>query len=311
MASALSDKTTPGSAVSSPPQAGFDLNLSAVLPGNRINLTYTDTATNTQHQVSIIRVDDPAALPLSNTATFDPNDKVIGIDFFGGMGSIAAQLSAALGSSGLQFSVQPGQVLRVLDNGANAATINTASTTTTVSSLASGSPQLPVFTDGPALYTGVITSSSSQSMGFAGRISVNPALITDPTKFTTYSTSPATPAGDTTRSDYLYTQLTSGSFTYSPESGLGSVAAPFSGTLTRYMQQFLSFQANATTNADQLKAGQDIVVNALQQKFDATSKVSIDTEMAHLIALQNTYAANAHVMSAVQSMMTMLMQIQI
>jgi flagellar hook-associated protein 1 FlgK len=32
--------------------------------------------------------------------------------------------------------------------------------------------------------------------------------------------------------------------------------------------------------------------------------------MSDLIALQNTYAANAHVMSAVQSMMTTLMQIQ-
>jgi flagellar hook-associated protein 1 FlgK len=48
----------------------------------------------------------------------------------------------------------------------------------------------------------------------------------------------------------------------------------------------------------------------LQQKFDSTSGVSIDTEMANLIALQNSYAANAHVMSVVQSMMTSLLQAQ-
>jgi flagellar hook-associated protein 1 FlgK len=53
------------------------------------------------------------------------------------------------------------------------------------------------------------------------------------------------------------------------------------------------------------------VVNALQQKFKSTSGVNIDTEMANLISLQNNYAANAHLMSTVQSMMTTLMQVQV
>jgi flagellar hook-associated protein 1 len=39
--------------------------------------------------------------------------------------------------------------------------------------------------------------------------------------------------------------------------------------------------------------------------------VNIDTEMASLIALQNTYAANAHVMSVVQNLMNTLLQIQL
>ncbi|MGH9697494.1 MAG: flagellar basal body rod C-terminal domain-containing protein, partial [Bryobacteraceae bacterium] len=54
-----------------------------------------------------------------------------------------------------------------------------------------------------------------------------------------------------------------------------------------------------------------VVVNALQQKFKSDSGVNIDTEMASLIALQNTYAANAHVMSVVQNMMTTLLQVQV
>jgi flagellar hook-associated protein FlgK len=41
----------------------------------------------------------------------------------------------------------------------------------------------------------------------------------------------------------------------------------------------------------------------LQQKFNSTSSVNVDTEMSNLIQLQNAYAANAHIMSAVQSMM--------
>jgi flagellar hook-associated protein 1 FlgK len=126
-----------------------------------------------------------------------------------------------------------------------------------------------------------------------------------------YNTSPATTAGDTTRSDFLYSQLTSGLFTYSPQTGLGSRTSPLKGTLPNYLQQFLSLQSNAAASAQQLAQGQAVVVNTLQQKFNSTSGVNIDAEMSSLIALQNTYAANAHVMSVVQTMMQTLMQVQL
>jgi flagellar hook-associated protein 1 len=312
MASALSDKTTAGTVAPAglAPKAGFDLDLSNLLPGNTINLTYTDSTTNTQHQVSIVRVDDPLALPLSN-AGGNPNNPVIGVNFSGGMASVVAQLTGALGTANLQFSNPSGSTLRVLDNGTGTATVNAASVTSTVSQLAGGSAQLPVFTDGNQLYTGSITRNGSQQTGLAGRITVNAALVADPSKLTVYNTSPATSAGDTTRPDFLYSQLTSGTFSYSPQTGLGTAATPFKGTLSGFMQQFLSQQSNAATSATQLQQGQDVVVNALQQKFKSSSGVNIDSEMASLIALQNTYAANAHVMSVVQTMMTSLMQIQL
>jgi flagellar hook-associated protein 1 FlgK len=307
LSSSLSDQTTAGTAVAGPP-AGFDLNAANVLPGNTINLTYTDSATNTQHQISIVNVTDPTALPLKNAPNAVP--QLIGVNFSGGMASIVSQLNTALGGSHLQFSNPSGSTLRAVDDGTSAATVNAASVTTTASSLTGGSAQLPLFTDGNLLYTGAITGSGSQMTGLAGRIAVNPALLTNPSNLTVYSTSPPTAAGDTTRSDFLYTQLTSGTFSYSPQTGLGSSAAPYTGTITGFMQQFLSQQSNAATSATQLQQGQDVVVNTLQQKFDSTSGVSIDTEMANLIALQNSYAANAHVMSVVQSMMTSLLQAQ-
>ena len=310
LASSLSDTTTAGTAATSGSQSGFDVDLSNVLPGNSINLTYTDTATNTPHQITIVRVDDPTALPLPNTAA-SPNDKVIGVNFQGGMASIVAQLTAAIGNTNVQFSNPSGSTLRVLDNGAGAVSVNAASTTVTTSALANGNLHLPVFTDGSTLYTGVITGRGVQQTGFAGRISVNAALVGDPSKFVVYNTSPLTTAGDTTRSDFLYSQLTSGSFTYSPQTGLGSRTSPLKATLPNYLQQFLGLQSNAAASAQQLAQGQDVVVNTLQQKFNSTSGVNIDAEMSNLIALQNTYAANAHVMSVVQTMMQTLMQIQL
>jgi flagellar hook-associated protein 1 len=104
--------------------------------------------------------------------------------------------------------------------------------------------------------------------------------------------------------------LTSGSFTYSPVTGLGSSSTPFAGTITSYMQQFLSLQANNATNAQQLQQGQDVVVNTLQQSYNSSTGVNMDAQMSNLISLQNAYAANAHVMAVVQSMFTALLQAQ-
>jgi flagellar hook-associated protein 1 FlgK len=308
ISSALSDTTTAGTAVTGTP-AGFSVDVSNVLPGNTVNLSYTNNLTNTQQQISIVNVTDPTALPLQNLPNANP--KQIGINFSGGMASVVSQLNAALAGSHLQFSNPSGSTLQITGDASNAATVSAASVTTTASSLANGSSQLPLFTDGASLYTGVITGSGSQMTGLAGRITVNAALLADPSKFTVYSTSPATAAGDTTRPDYLYSQLTSGTFTYSSQTGIGTAATPFKGTVSAYMEQFLSQQANASTTATQLQQGQDVVVSALQQKMNSTSGVNIDTEMSNLISLQNTYAANAHVMSVVQTMMTSLMQVQV
>lgn len=306
LSSSLSDKTTVGAATTSGAQSGFDVDLTGILPGNTVNLTYTDTATNTQRQVTIVRVDDPAALPLPNNGP--ANTQTIGINFSGGAASVAAQLNAALGGAGLSFSNPAGSTLRVLNTAAATATVNAASTTTTSTALTGSGAQLAVFTDGSSAYSGTIAAGGSQLTGLAGRITVNASLLADPTKLSVYSTSPATQSADTTRSDYLYSQLTAGTFNFSAATGLGSSASPFKATLTGYMQQFLSLQSNAASAATQLKQGQDVVVSTLQSKMDATSGVSIDTELSNLISLQNTYAANAHVMNVVQQMMTSLFQ---
>ncbi len=317
MSSALSDTTTGG--VAYPPAtpvpppgtpAGFDLDLSGLQSGNVVHLTYTDNITGTQRNISIIRVDDPSALPLKDSATVDPNDKVIGVDFSGGMASVVSQLNAALGGANIQFSNTAGSTLRVVDDGAGGLSdVNAASVTKTATSLTGGGPQLALFTDGGNAYTGAITASGSQQTGLAGRITVNAGLLADSSRLIVYNTSPTTPAGDTTRSDFILSQLTSGTYSYSAATGVGSSTTPFKGTLLSYTQQFTNLQGNAAASAQQLSDGQDVVLNTLQNKMNATSGVDIDTEMASLLALQNAYSANARVMSTVNSMFQSLMQI--
>jgi flagellar hook-associated protein 1 FlgK len=308
MSSALSDTTTAGTAVTSGAQAGFTLDLANMQPGNTINLTYTNTTTGVQQQLRIVAVGSSSVLPLPTPSSTSPNTAVLGVNISAGVASIATQLNAALGPANLQFSNPSGSTLQVLNGTGAGAAVGSASATITTSSLTSGGAALPLFTDGNALYTGAVNSDGSQLTGYAGRITVNPAVVADPSSLTDFSASTA--SGDTTRANFINTQLTSGSFTFSPQSGLGSSSTPFTGTITGFMQQFLSLQANNATNAQQLQQGQDVVVNTLQQSFNSATGVNMDAQMSNLISLQNAYSANAHVMAVVQSMFTTLLQAQ-
>jgi flagellar hook-associated protein 1 FlgK len=226
------------------------------------------------------------------------------------MASVVAQLNAALGlTANLQFSNPSGSTLRVLDDGApNRSDVLSASVTTTMSSLTSGNAQLPLFTDNGGLYTGALTANGPQVTGLAGRISVNLGLLGDPSRTIVFSTSPLTAAGDTTRANFVLSQLQTGSYRYSPQSGIGTTGAPFTGTLLNFAKQFISQQGEAATSAKQLADGQAVVLNTLQKKVTDTSGVNIDDEMAHLLALQNAYSANARVMSSIKQMYDTLIQ---
>ncbi len=308
MSSALSDQTMPGAAATSGAQSGFDLDLGGLQNGNVVHVSYRDNATGVTHNLSIVRVNDPSVLPLSNSATVDPNDEVLGVDFSGGMASVVSQLNAALGGANLQFSNPSGSTLRVLDDGAaNQSDVLSASATTTATSLTGGSPQLPLFTDGGTVYSGAFTASGAQQTGLAARISVNAGVVADPSRLTIFSTSPQTAAGDSTRANFILSQLTSAGLYYGAQTGIGTAASPYKGTLLSFTQQILSAQGAAAAAAKQLADGQDVVLNTLQNKMSATSGVNIDDEMAHLLSLQNAYSANARVMSAVKDMYTALL----
>jgi flagellar hook-associated protein 1 FlgK len=196
--------------------------------------------------------------------------------------------------------------LQVLNAGGSVNVVNSMSATSTVTSLASGNAQLPLFTDGSQPITGAITATGSQTTGLGGRIEVNPAIVTSPSSLVTYS--PSTASGDPTRPNFILNQLTAASLTYSPSTGMGSASQPYSGTLTDYLSQVVSQQSQAANAATNLQQGQDTVVSALQQRFNDESGVNIDTEMSNLIALQNAYGANARVMTTIQQLMSTLLQ---
>jgi flagellar hook-associated protein 1 FlgK len=304
MSQAMSDQTVPGTPVVALPQTGFSTDTTPLQPGNIIHLNYTD-ASNVKHAISIVRVDDPSVLPLPNTTTADPNDQVVGINFAAGMASVVTQLNTALGATGLQFS-NSGNTLQVLNNVANTISVNSLSETNTTTSVTNGGTQLPLFVDSTSVYSGAITAAGPQELGYASRIAVNSALTSNPAGLVLSSAS--TQVGDNTRPTFLYNQLKSASLTFSPATGIGTTTAPMSGTLSAFIGQMMTVQAQAASNAASLKQGQDVVVSSLQQRMNTTSGVNIDQEMTTLLTLQNTYASNARVFSTVQQMYQTLLQ---
>ena len=304
LSSSLSDQSIDGTAVTAGAQSGFDINVGGLSDGNSVSLAYTDSA-GTVHHVTLVQVSDPSALPLPTSATADPNDKVIGVDLSHGVAAALTQLNSQFNGK-IQFSNPSGTTLRILDDGAaNTTTITDVTAKQTQTSLSGGSPEMPFFVDGSTPYTGAITGQGSESVGLAGRIAVNSGLLADPSKLVAYQAGVG--SGDSTRPNFLYDQLTNASQTYSPGAGIGSVATPFSSSIPTYIQQMLSVQGAAADSASQLQQGQDVVVSALTQRMSDQSGVNIDEEMTQLLQLQNTYAANAHVLSAVKTMMDTLM----
>ena len=210
-----------------------------------------------------------------------------------------AQLNTALGSTGLNFSNPSGSILEVLNNSPSTITVDAASTTTTATSLTGGSAALPLFVDGTTPFTGAFTGAGSEATGYAGRITVNNALLSDPSKLITYQDHAGRrhdPA------NLIYNQLVNSPLVYSPAAGIGAANSPMQATLPNYISQIVSQQSIAANAATNLQSGQDVVVSALQSRFNSVSGVNIDTEMANLLTLQNSYGADARVMSTVKAM---------
>jgi flagellar hook-associated protein 1 FlgK len=305
LALALSSEKVDGAAASSGGADGFDLDIAGLLSGNTITLDYREMPAGTARRVSFVRVDDGSVLPLPNTATADPADTVFGIDFSGGMAGVVAQIQAALGGS-FAVSTTGGDVLRILDDGAaGAIDIASLSARRTVTGLAEGTVAMPFFVDtAGAPYTGSF-ENGSQYVGFAGRIAVNAGLAADPSTLIKYA--PGIAIGDATRPIAILQRLREAAH-FGADTGIGSVTTPYRGGAGDFIRQVLAFRGAAAESTAARRDTQAIAINALNERMSQTSGVNIDDEMAHLVEIQNAYAANARVMSAIREMLDMLMR---
>lgn len=307
LALALNSYEVDGTAVTAGAASGFDIDISDVQPGNVIKLQYTDNSGPTVHNISIVRVDDASVLPLSNDVTSDPNDQVIGVDFSGGDAAIAAALNTALGADVTVSSPSAG-VLRIVDDGAtNNSDINSLSAVVSaVQPQGQGTP-LSLFADvgDNQPYTGAVDGAYTKT-GFAGRIVVNAAVRDNPELLIRYDS--GTAIGDNARPLDLIERLTQTRVQFGGDTGLGTLSAPFQGTVVDFAQNVITFQTSQAERAELTLTAQEAVTNSLREKYETDAGVNIDEELASLIALQQAFAANARVMAVTGELMDLLVQ---
>ena len=170
-------------------------------------------------------------------------------------------------------------------------------------------------------------------VGYANVIQVNPAVVANPSlvRDGTHAVAagaggasaftpnpPGGPAGFTDMIvrvlDFALGSQSQPGVAQQPSATAGLGAA---GTLSAGFAALSSLAglAAATTGAEAQQsaattarlAGEQAVQTTLQSKLSAGSAVNVDTEMSLMVVLQNAYAANARVISAVQSMWTQLL----
>ncbi len=312
LATSLSSKTIASTAAPAGPPDGFDIDTAELLSGNSITVDYTQSGT--AGTLTIIRVEDASELPLTNDVTANPNDLVVGVSFSGGVGAAATALNTALGGLGLALvaSNPAGTTLRIVDDGGAATSdVNAVSATVTSTALQDDGSQLPLFVDGAGAstaYTGSL-DFGGQKLGFAARISVNALVVQDSELLVRYASSPQTPLGDATRPLELLDRLTNVPFDFSPASGIGGTQSPYSGTVVNFAQRVISFQTGRADQAARELSAQDVVVTALRERFSQDTEVDINKELTQLIELQNSFAANARIIQAVDELFDVLFRV--
>lgn len=168
------------------------------------------------------------------------------------------------------------------------------------------------------------TNITSKQIGFANIVRVNATVQSDvrllrdgtetivgPPSFT--PNPPTGPASFTTLIDRILNQsfgekqssgASWGGFATSGLGPDGSLSSPFGSprTIEDYTLLVTASQTadSATASAALKSAG--LLSQGLEARFTRESRVDVDSEMASLITLQNTYAANARVLSTAQSM---------
>lgn len=286
---------------------GLQVDLTGIQPGDQVTLDFADTVAATDQRVTFVHVTDPSVLPLPQDTTNDPNDLVIGVDM---NDPVAVTAALAANGIGMTAAAGTGGALQFIDDGAvGQYDISALSAKLSITDLQSGEPGFPMFTDGIE-YGGYYSGSmdgTPQKTGFAGRIQVNGALTDDPSALSRMDAN--SPAGDTTRAEFLYKQFTSTRVTIDPDTGIGASGRPLETSLAEFGRQVVNKTAFDAASSQRANEGQQIVTNGLLARQSADSAVNIDQEMARLTELQSVYAANAQVMTAAREMMDLLLNI--
>ncbi|MEQ8446285.1 MAG: flagellar hook-associated protein FlgK [Pelagibacterium sp.] len=274
----------------------YELDLSGMQAGNSLALTYNDGTTD--RSIRVVAMGDAANLPLAS-----PNakgERVIGVDISGGdpAGAIAAALAAELPGTAVIGSA--GGVLSI-----DSADMRAMSSQISVTGTQDGTGALNLFVDSRDQSFTNSLDGSGQKLGFAGRISINTALISDPAQLVQYASGVS--LGDATRPQFLLDNLKSMEFVSDKMTALTDGGVRLSGKVTDLIGQMINHQGNVVSKAQSESSAVSYTLQSITTRMGAEYGVTVDEEMARLMQLQNAYSASARVVSTVQELIDALL----
>ncbi|WP_370678159.1 flagellar hook-associated protein FlgK [Pleomorphomonas sp. PLEO] len=310
LSKATSTRQASGTTATTATTAGYTMDISGLTEGNTLKVGYTN-ASGTTSSITFVAYNGGTAP--GNGFTPEPGDTVVGIDLSSATDvgtQIANALNAATGSTDFSGGVVTSgststMTLAASTVAASHGTINSVSGEIS-SSEQGGYQAYPLFIDGSTgkAYSG-LNNGTDNITGLAGRISVNPKVVADPSLTVKYSS--GTLSGDGTRPQAILDALDSRVYSYSSSIGIGSSTTPFTGTFEGLLSQVVNTQGALVEDAQNVADGQSVVTSNLKERYDNSRSVDLDTELASLIQLQTSYSANARVLSVAQELMDTLM----
>jgi flagellar hook-associated protein FlgK len=299
LASAFNTITTEGTAATGAGGAtGLAADISHIKPGNDVLLTYTQNGAT--QRVRIV-----------NSANGDDyidasGQRVISVDF--GNPPSAAAVAAALSGEipGLSFSVDTDGKLQVLDDGTGGTRDVTGLVTrASATGTQQGELAMALFVDqGNSAFTDNLDTDPPQIVGFAARISVNPAVIADNRLLVQFDIDGT--LGDAARPEYILNQLRSMNFVSGASPAANEGRHQLNGTVEQLIQQVLNYQGTMIGSALTARDNRQLTLDTITTQMESEYGVNIDEEMARLTELQSAYAANARVVSVVKELLDTL-----
>lgn len=293
--------------------AGFSLDLSGLTEGNKLTIDYVDSSVSPPktRSVTFVAYDSTKGKTPDGSFTADPNDTVVGLDLSGGK-DLATQITDKLNelTGGTAFSGKYDATSHKLEISASTtSSFKLGKLTGEISAAgdSDGNPAFALFIDSATgkPYTG-LTNGQETMNGLAGRLTVNPKVIADPSLMVRYGA--ATQSSDGARPQGLLDALNDRLQSYSSAMGIGSPEAPFSGSFKNLLSQVSNTRGAQTEDAKRVAEGQAVVSNNLKDRYDDSRAVDLDSELATLVQLQTAYSANARVLSSAQEMIDTLLR---
>lgn len=294
MATAFSTITTPGSAVTNGAGAkGLVADVSSLQPGNGMLLNYS--VNGVEQRVRVVNSTN------GQDYVDASGQRVISVDL-----SDASAAAAVLQSKlpNLAVSSPSAGKIEVLAGGGGTIEVTKLTIRSTATATQAGALALPMFLDGGSAFTNNLDGTPPQKLGFAARIAINPAILSDNRALV--QTDIGQTLGDAKRPEYILDQLKSMNFVSGAAPASNGSRYQLNGTVEQMIDQVLNYQGTTIGSAITQQQNRQLTLDTISTQMESEYGVNVDDEMARLTELQSAYAANARVISVVKELLDAL-----